>query len=637
LDVLPFAGLIPYHGLCLRIAFIRPGVKAMLRRVAPLFAGVLLAGLAAGQPVPTKDAPKSVEEKKADEKKTEAPVPPVGPQPVAPTKESAVPKAKDAKEAPAVDSFDQEKFDRELLKEADLANDGPALLKFFQARSVTDADRAHIQELIRRMGDEEFDAREQASDEVAKYGIAAVGLLRQAERENDAEVSHRCERVLARIEKVSTSALSAAAARMLAKHKPEGAAEVLLTYLPLADDDSIAEAVREALGAVAMPNGKPDPALLKALTEKDVLRRGAAAEAFGRGGDPSMRTRMRDFLRKEADPEVKLFVALALVSAAKDKEVMPDLIRLLGDLPVEKAWRAEELLCTVAGETGPNVPLGADVDSRKKARDAWLVWWEKNADKADLAKLDNAERMLGYNLVMEMDIRGIGGRIIEVGMDGKERWKINNLQFPSDAVVLPGNRVLVAEQNTNRVTERDMTGKELWGQFINQPVNVQRMPNGSTVAVGRNQILEWDASKKQVFSFNRPQYDIVAGRKLRGGDYVVLTQAGQIIRIDKDQKQVKAFSVGRVVYWAGIDVLPNKHVMVTLVNGIAEYDLESGQQIGKAIPFNQASSVQRLPNGNVLVTSMNRMVVAELDRDGKQVWNYKSTDGNNRAWRAIRR
>jgi hypothetical protein len=77
--------------------------------------------------------------------------------------------------------------------------------------------------------------------------------------------------------------------------------------------------------------------------------------------------------------------------------------------------------------------------------------------------------------------------------------------------------------------------------------------------------------------------------------------------------------------------------MVTLINGIAEYDLESGQQIGKVIQFQQASSVQRLPNGNVLVTSMNRMVVAELDRDGKQVWNYKSTDGNNRAWRAIRR
>src|SRR5262249_12548021 len=113
---------------------------------------------------------------------------------------------------------------------------------------------------------------------------------------------------------------------------------------------------------------------------------------------------------------------------------------------------------------------------------------------------------------MEMDVRGIGGRIMEIGPDGKERWKIVGLQFPADAVVLPGNKVLVAEQNSNRVSERDMNNKESWGFNVNQPLNVQRLANGHTVAVGRNQIFEWDASKKQVFAHNRLNFDIVAGR-----------------------------------------------------------------------------------------------------------------------------
>ena len=544
--------------------------------------------------------------------------------------------AKDQKEAATGADFDQEKCDRETLKQGNLPNEGPALLKFFQTRTVTDAAKARLQELIRKLGRDDFDTREAASEEIERFGISAVGLLRQSERDEDAEVALRCERILGRIEKVSTSQLSTAAARLLAKHKPEGTADVLLNYLPLADDEMIAEEVRTTLAAVALLDGKPEPVFLKALASADALKRGAAAEALARGGNKELRVQMRDFLRKESDADARLYVALALVGVAKDREAVPDLIGLLGELPHEKAWRAEELLCQLAADNSPNVSLGSDAESRQKARDAWLEWWQKNGAKVDLAKLDVAERLFGYTLLMEMDVRGVGGRVMEVGADGKERWKLINLQFPADAVVLPGNKVLVAEQNANRVSERDMNNKELWGQNVNQPLNVQRLPNGHTVAIGRNQIFEWDANRKQVFQHNRPNFDIVAGRKLRNGDYVFLTQTGQCFRVDKDQKIVKQFNVGRVNYWAGIDVLPNNKILVTQWNAITEFDLDSGKS-GWTAPFQQATSVQRLPNGNTLVTSMNRLQVVELDRNGKQVWTYKPADANYRPWRAKRR
>ena len=45
---------------------------------------------------------------------------------------------------------------------------------------------------------------------------------------------------------------------------------------------------------------------------------------------------------------------------------------------------------------------------------------------------------------------------------------------------------------------------------------------------------------------------------------------------------------------------------------------------------------QRLPNGNTLVSSPNAQKVAELDRNGQVVWEYKPGD-NMIPWKARRR
>jgi hypothetical protein len=40
-----------------------------------------------------------------------------------------------------------------------------------------------------------------------------------------------------------------------------------------------------------------------------------------------------------------------------------------------------------------------------------------------------------------------------------------------------------------------------------------------------------------------------------------------------------------------------------------------------------------LPNGHILVTSMTTNRAVELDRTGKQVWEYAYTSRISRAWR----
>jgi len=529
----------------------------------------------------------------------------------------------------------------EVLKAGNLEFDGKAILEFFRKHTVTDDDRLKLGELIRQLGDDDFDRREEASDKIEKFGVAAIGLLRQAERSGNPEVLRRCELCLKAIEKVPTRTLASAAARLLRDLKPEGTAEMMLNFLPLSEDDSIAEDVRGTLAAVAMQNGKPDPVLLKALESPEAIKRGAAAEAFARTGDKALRNQMKKLLTGDADTDVKLRIAVALVTSAKDKEVVEEMIKLMVDAPIEAGWRAEEILVRLAGENGPNVSLGGDKVAREKARDEWLKWWKASEKEIDLAKLDELERTLGYTLIVEMDIRGQGGRVKEVTPDGKIRWEINNVQFPTDALIVANNRVIIAEQNTNRVSERDTaTGKEIWGENFNQPINLHKLSNGNLVIVGRHQVVEWDRNRKPVATINRPQYDIVAGTKLRNGNYAVYTQQGQIVTYDKTGKQVDTFAAGRGNYNSTMQVLPNGKLIITQFRSIAEVDLVA-KKADAVMTYNFPTSAQRLPNGNILVSNQNNYQVAEMDpKTNKIVWEYKPDNNNNnfyRAWRAKRR
>src|SRR5262245_43917183 len=378
-------------------------------------------------------------------------------------------------EAKKDEPFDQRKADLETVKSAGYTDDVKSLTDFFRNHTVTEADRARITGLIHKLGDDSFEAREAASEELSRAGVPAIALLKAAmhARDADYEIARRCELALKVIEKVPTRSLATAAARLLATHKEDGLTEVLLNYLPLAEDESVGEEIRNTLTALAVRDGKPDRTLETALEDKEALKRGAAAEAFARTNNKDSRERMKAFLKKETDNDVKLSVALALVNDGRDKEIVPEVIRLMAEVPPERGWRAEELLWRIAGEDGPSVSLGNDKPSRDKARDEWAKWWTANEKKVDLAKLDQ-ESSYGLTIVCESPMRGGQGRVVALGGDGKERWSVKGLNWPMDAGPLAGKKVWIAEHHRNRGIAAEIDGKEAWSAVSNQPVNARR-------------------------------------------------------------------------------------------------------------------------------------------------------------------
>ena len=137
--------------------------------------------------------------------------------------------------------------DEDTLKKADLdATDGSKLIAYLQMRTLTEKEQDRIGVIIKRFGADDFEDRVRATGEIVSFGPAAIGPLKAAANDPDAEIAYRARLALKKIETVPHTAVAAAAVRAVVKLKPVGAAAALIGFLPLADDESVADAIREA-------------------------------------------------------------------------------------------------------------------------------------------------------------------------------------------------------------------------------------------------------------------------------------------------------------------------------------------------------------------------------------------------------
>jgi PQQ-like domain len=525
--------------------------------------------------------------------------------------------------------------DEKVLRAANLKTDPASLLEFFRQRSLPDAEREKYRAYVKQLGSDVFRQREQAMSALVARGPVVVELLRDALKDADLEVARRAERCIQRIQEKDVSfEVPAAASRLLARHKPPGAVETMLAYLPFADNEQVADEARALLAHLAMTEGKPHPALIAALSDKLPMRRAAAGEALAKGGGPEQRAQAKKLLA-DADVVVRLRVGIAL-AYAKEREAVPALIELLPQVPLQHAWLAEDVLYRLAdGIDPPKTSLGNDAAARAKCRDAWLVWWKDHGAKADLGKLMESQRLLGHTIVVLLDL----GRVMELSVDDNQvRWQINDLRFPLDVQPLPGDRILVAEYHDNRVTERDTTGKILWRKEITGPLVAQRLPNGNTFIATDIDLVEFDRADKEVFHIVKNTGErIMKAFKLSNGEIAILTSDTRIVRLDTTGKELHSFTValGTKLYGGRIHMLANGHVLIphNNENKVVEYDA-AGKQVWE-VNVEQPVAATRLPNGNTLVTTMlPQRGAVEFNSQGETVWSYRST---TRVTRAVRR
>ncbi len=265
--------------------------------------------------------------------------------------------------------------DETLLKSAYLGTDGPALVDFFKKRVPAADGETTVNDLIKQLGDKDEAVQHKAQGELIAIGPSAVAALRQAANGvEDKAASARAFHCLQQIEGAPGTALVKTVAHLLADKKPDGAAAALLAYLPYAEAEIVAHEIESTLAAVAFKDGKPDPALVKALDDKQPVVRAAAAEILCRVGGHDQFARVRPLLKDEK-PTVRLRAALAL-AAGNDPEAVPVLIDSLADLQPVQLRQAEDVLNEIAGDYALRAPSGNDAVSRHLRRDLWQAWWK---------------------------------------------------------------------------------------------------------------------------------------------------------------------------------------------------------------------------------------------------------------------
>jgi HEAT repeat protein len=501
------------------------------------------------------------------------------------------------------------------------SENGERLTEELRKRTLTEERRKKGETLIRQLGDGDFTVRQKAEAEIRAMGTPILAMLRKAVESGDLEVRRRARACLFDMEGDKTLPLSPVVPRLVALRKPAGGAEALLAYLPFADDEGTAAEVQRALNAVAFADGKPLPAVVRALADAVGIRRAAAAEALCLGGDTDHLPAARKLL-SDADPAVRLKVALSL-AGSRQREAVPVLIALIGEMPSAQSSAAEEYLHRVAGDRAPaDLPSGDGEDNanRKKRHTAWADWWKANGERVALVDrypASAAERYHGYTLLVQIQTNSV----VELGTDHKPRWQLNGLLGPQDAEVVGPDRVLVAEHNGQRVTERNLRGDILWQKQIptGWPIRVQRLRNGHTFIVCRNMLLEVDRAGREVYSINRPANDVVMARKMRDGQIVCVSTQRACQRLDTTGKEIKSFPL-QMVMQNGVDILPNGHVLmsVTWTNKVQEYDADG--KVVWDVNVMQPLALCRLPNGHTLV-SVNQWPtkLVEVDPAGKQV------------------
>jgi hypothetical protein len=527
--------------------------------------------------------------------------------------------------------------EEQLLREAGVTPDGPGLRAFFRARTPSPEVQRRLRDAAARLGSDSFAERERAEANLRALGRLALPHLRPLLDSPSLEVRRRARACVQAIDARPEAALVAAAAKLSAAHPPEGIVPAILGCLPGIDNEVAEAALVDALAAVALKDGRPDPALLAAARDDEPARRAAAASVLARV--PAGRAETRRLLG-DPDPKVRFHAAWGLLRAG-EKSAVPVLAALLAEAPLPLAWRAEEALYRLAGDQGPRITLGqGEPEARKRCRRAWEAWWEKACEKVDPGKVDLGEMPLGLTLITELDGPGRegDGRIWECGADGRPRWQIEGLERPLDAHLLRGGRILSVRNGGEypRVAERNLAGKVLWEHRLDSPaVSCQRLPDGHTLAVTHAGLQELTADHKVVVSYRvERRLRVWYGRKLPGGHFILALGNDQLIELDGKGKEVCAIPTGGSHSWASVEGLGEGRYLVALylANKVIEVDT-AGKVLWEA-KVDTPGHATRLANGHTLVTSIEERRVVELDRAGKVVWSVKT---RGRPFHAYRR
>lgn len=228
------------------------------------------------------------------------------------------------------------------------------------------------------------------------------------------------------------------------------------------------------------------------------------------------------------------------------------------------------------------------------------VTWKYPASSRDGWVLDNGNVLLALSKSKTYP----GGAVVEVNADGKVLFEFKGTQSEVNTVQALGDgKVLLTEAgNKPRILEVDRDGKIVAEVPIQAQTKDHHLQTRMTRKLANGNYLvpqlldrvvrEYDAKGKVLWEVKTPHMPFTAIRLPDGNTLIGCTLGHLVIEVDKD---------GKEVWRVTNEDLPNK-------------------------PINDACGVERLANGNTVITSHHatagQVKLLEVTREKKVVWTY---------------
>jgi hypothetical protein len=413
--------------------------------------------------------------------------------------------------------------------------------------------------------------------------------------------------------------------RLITLARPANAIEIILAYIPSCNDDNIQDLLGECLGLYLNDQNTPPPALIAASTSSIEEIRTFAGRVLAQSPNEIAQKTCTTLL---SDSSVRVRFEVARESIKnQNKSAIPTLIELMTKVPAEKAEAIDQTLRAIAKEKSPESKNDSKADAA-----AWNTWWQKEGTQLVLTPgLKNHEALKNFLVVESFNQEKKSGRVFLVTPSGKTLWEIANLSNPTDALLLPNNKILITEQGANRITERDTKGNISWEKSVTNPFHSQRLLNGNIFIASRNKIVEVGRNGNEIFSFSYPNETILAACKTRTNEYALLSYNGVFLKLDSKGNEVSKSRIPFPTNFGinGGAITQNDRVLVSIptLNKIMEFNFR-GQSTWEST-ITMPGIPTKLPNGNVVAPSLNGSKIVEIQMDGKII--YESTPNSYRS------
>ena len=413
--------------------------------------------------------------------------------------------------------------------------------------------------------------------------------------------------------------------RLITLVRPANAIEIILAYIPSCNDDNIQDLLGECLGLYLNDQNTIPPALIAASTSSIEEIRTFAGRVLAQSPNEIAQKTCTTLL---SDSSIRVRFEVARESIKnQNKSAIPALIELMTKVPAEKVEAIDQTLRAIAKDKSPESKNDSKVDAV-----AWNTWWQKEGTQLVLTPgLKNQEALKNFLVVESFNQEKKSGRVFLITPSGKTLWEIANLSNPTDALLLPNNKILITEQGANRITERDTKGNISWEKSATNPFLSQRLSNGNIFIASRNKIVEVGRNGNEIFSFSYPNETILAACKTRTNEYALLSYNGVFLKLDSKGNEVSKSRIPFPTNFGinGGAITQNDRVLVSIptLNKIMEFNF-SGQATWEST-ITMPGIPTKLPNGNVVAPSLNGSKIVEIQMDGKII--YESAPNSYRS------